>query len=312
MQETDTAATKIEVEQELLDDCLDKVSELSQPQISFTTETDNLYRIEAFDALSKDLKLLSYIHLAVRDDYIVKLRIVGISWNPCDINSSLTIEFSNMITSRSGRSDFTDIINSENNRGQKNGISIGANGQISGSGDSIDYLTNLMEALSGTGIFKKRVKDTVENPVSGVSMITDDDFTFALKTVPGMSRFVLDSAQAAAATSGTTIMSGGQIKTGFINANYIAVDKISSSNYTPDPQSIYSNAGTLIDLLNGSIEAKNFVIDSSGNATFRGTVTGSTIIGSTIKNAASNPTFEVTSGGKITSKNADGTSQTTI
>ena len=144
MQETDTAATKIDVEQELLDDCLDKVSELSQPQITFTSDLDNLYRIEKFDTLGKDLNLLRYIHLAVRDDYVVKLRVTGISWNPCDIDSSLTVEFSNMITSRSGRSDFTDIINSENNRGQKNGISIGANGQIGGSGESIDYLTNLM------------------------------------------------------------------------------------------------------------------------------------------------------------------------
>ena len=66
MQETDTAATKIDVEQELLDNCLDKVSELSQPQITFTSDLDNLYRIEKFDALSKDLNLLKYIHLAVR------------------------------------------------------------------------------------------------------------------------------------------------------------------------------------------------------------------------------------------------------
>ena len=87
---------------------------------------------------------MNYIHLGVRDDYVVKLRVVGISWNPCDIDEKLTLEFSNMITSRSGRTDFTDIINSENNRGQKNSITIGANGQISGSGDSIDYLTNLM------------------------------------------------------------------------------------------------------------------------------------------------------------------------
>lgn len=323
MQETDTAATKIDVEQELLDDCLDKVSELSQPQITFTSDLDNLYRIEKFDTLSKDLNLLKYIHLAVRQDYIVKLRVTGISWNPCDIDSSLTIEFSNMITSRSGRSDFTDIINSENNRGQKNGISIGANGQIGGSGESIDYLTNLMQALSGTGIFKKKVKNTVDNPVTGVlGMVDEQDFMFAMKTVPGMSRFVLDSAQVADLETDDTIMSGGKIKTGFINAKYIAVEKLMSATYTPDPQSVYSQAGMMIDLNAGTnhvgtITAPNFAIDEDGNAYFRGTIEASTLkgvtlIASTLKNAETNPTFEVTSGGKITSKNADGTSQTTI
>lgn len=323
MQETDTAATKIDVEQELLDNCLDKVSELSQPQITFTSDLDNLYRIEKFDALSKDLNLLKYIHLAVRQDYIVKLRVTGISWNPCDIDSSLTIEFSNMITSRSGRSDFTDIINSENNRGQKNGISIGANGQIGGSGESIDYLTNLMQALSGTGIFKKKVKNTVDNPVTGVlGMVNEQDFMFAMKTVPGMSRFVLDSAQVADLETDDTIMSGGKIKTGFINAKYIAVEKLMSATYTPDPQSVYSQAGMMIDLNAGTnhvgtITAPNFAIDEDGNAYFRGTIEASTLkgvtlIASTLKNAETNPTFEVTSGGKITSKNADGTSQTTI
>ena len=286
IQETDTAVTKIGIEQELLDDCLDKVSELSQPQITFTSELDNLYRIDAFKDLRKDLKLLNYIHLGVRDDYPVKLRVVGISWNPCDINSSLTLEFSNMITSRSGRSDFTDIISAENNRGQKNGISIGANGQIAGTGNSIDYLTNLMEALSGTGIFKKAVKNTVSNPVTGVaSNVTEDEFMYALKTVPGMSRFVLDSAQVAELDSGETIMTGGKIKTGFINAKYIAVDQISSPMYEDDPLSVYSLSGMRINLnaprtnpdtglteYVGTITAPNFAIDEDGNAYLRGTI----------------------------------------
>ena len=48
IQETDTAETVVQLEQDLLDDCIDKISELSQPQISFSSEVDNLYRIEKF------------------------------------------------------------------------------------------------------------------------------------------------------------------------------------------------------------------------------------------------------------------------
>lgn len=313
MQETDTALSRIDVEQELLDDCLDKVSELSQPQITFSSDLDNLYRIEVFKDLRKDLKLLNYIHLGIRDDYTVKLRVVGISWNPCDIDSTLTLEFSNMITSRSGRSDFTDIISAENNRGSKNGISIGANGQIGGSGQSMDYLTNLMQALSGTGIFKKVVRNTVTNPTTGVSnLVTDQEFTYAMKTVPGISRFVLDAARIADMQEGDTIISGGKVKTGFINARYIAVEQITSATYSPPVQgSVYSEVGMSINLNakdsqnrggKGTITAPNFAIDADGNAYFRGTVTGSTIIASTIQNAVNNPTFSVSSAGVITSR----------
>jgi phage minor structural protein len=58
--------------------------------------------------------------------------------------------------------------------------------------------------------------------------------------------------------------------------------------------------------LHGYVTAnKNFSIDTSGNmtaknGTFSGTVTGSTIIGATIKNAAENPTFTVSSSGTVT------------
>lgn len=58
--------------------------------------------------------------------------------------------------------------------------------------------------------------------------------------------------------------------------------------------------------LHGYVTAnKNFSIDTSGNmtaknGTFSGTVTGSTIIGTTIKNAAENPTFTVSSSGTVT------------
>jgi hypothetical protein len=39
----------------------------------------------------------------------------------------------------------------------------------------------------------------------------------------------------------------------------------------------YSTSGTLIDLTNGSIISKNFGIDTSGTATFRGSMVGGSI-----------------------------------
>ena len=72
-----------------------------------------------------DFGLLRFIHVGLRDDYSVKLRVIGYRWNPCEVTPDLQIEFSNMITSKSGRSDLVQLLDQENNRGSKNSISIG-------------------------------------------------------------------------------------------------------------------------------------------------------------------------------------------
>lgn len=56
---------------------------------------------------------------------------------------------------------------------------------------------------------------------------------FALKTVPGISRFVLDASRVASLDTDDTIISGGRVKTGFINAKYIAVKQMMSATYEP-------------------------------------------------------------------------------
>lgn len=155
----DTTITIIDREKELYDDCISKISELCEPQFTFTTDVDNLLRIKEFQEWADDFKLLRYIRLGIRDDYSVKLRITGISWNPCEITPDLTIEFSNMITSRSGRSDLTDILNSENNRGSSNSISIGTGN----SNSEKEYLTSLLQLMINNSLFKNAVGNIASN-----------------------------------------------------------------------------------------------------------------------------------------------------
>jgi len=121
----DTLTTTINHELELYNDAVNKISEVAQPQYSFTVTLDNLLRIPAFEGWVEDLRLLRFIRLGIRDDYSVKLRVVGIKYNPCEVTPDLELEFSSMITSKSGRNDFTDIINNANNRGSKNSITLG-------------------------------------------------------------------------------------------------------------------------------------------------------------------------------------------
>lgn len=73
-------------------------------------------------------------------------------------------------------------------------------------------------------------------------------------------------------TAGKTQIDAGTISTENVNALLIKTGKLKSNNYK-DPSNtspLYSQAGTLIDMENGAITSKNFSIDASGEAHFKG------------------------------------------
>ena len=155
----DTLYTTIDREKDLLDDARDKLSEVSQPQYKFSVDLDNLLRIPEFERWSDDFDLLSFIRVGIRDDYSVKLRIMGYTWNPCEIDPNLTIDFSSMITNSSGRSDLTELLNSENNRGSKNSISIG----LGNSKTDQEWVNSLLQVLTKNSIFTRAVGGIAAN-----------------------------------------------------------------------------------------------------------------------------------------------------
>ena len=154
----DTASTQIDIAKELFDDCVSKLSELAQPQISFSTAMDNLLNLEEFQAWHDDFQLLNFIHLGIRDDYSVKLRLIGYTYNPCEITNDLSVEFSNVITSQDGRSDHTCLLNKENNRGSKNSISIGKGN----SNTEKEYVTALLQLMTQNNLFRSSVCDIAD------------------------------------------------------------------------------------------------------------------------------------------------------
>lgn len=67
----------------------------------------------------------------------------------------------------------------------------------------------------------------------------------------------------------------GNYDSGLITAERMETNAIKSRNYDYS-SGLYSTAGTFLDLANGQIISKNFSIDSSGNATFKGALSGAT------------------------------------
>jgi hypothetical protein len=85
----DDTSTMIDRQLELYEDAMSKLSEVSRPQYQFTVELDNLLRIPEFADWNEDLRLMRFIRLGIRDDYSVKLRIIEIEYNPCEVDENL-------------------------------------------------------------------------------------------------------------------------------------------------------------------------------------------------------------------------------
>ena len=232
----DTSITEIDREKELYDDSVSKLSEVSQPQYHFTVQMDNLYRIEEFKHWHGELDLLKFIRLGIQDDYSVKLRVVGITWNPCEVTPDITLEFSSMITSRSGRTDLTDIINDENNRASKNSISIG----IGNSDTDKEYLTQLLQLLINNGMFQGAVSDIA----GGVVVGQVDELT--------LQRLVADYIKAAHIDVGQIVGDTAEFNELFakyIDSEYIVTQIIQGEN------------GDFIDFINGHMDIHKISTD---------------------------------------------------
>lgn len=175
----DSTLDTIKVQETLYQDAIDKISELSQPQYTFTTEMDNLLRLEEFKCWRSSFVLGNFVRLGIRDDYSVKLRLIGRTWNPCAITPDLTVEFSNMITSRSGRNDLTQILQNENERGSSGG------GVALGTGNSKDdkeYLTTLLQKMISNNLFNNAVTNITGNlqiPTATIQKLVGEYLRFA-------------------------------------------------------------------------------------------------------------------------------------
>ena len=126
---------------------------------------DNFFDLPEFQAWKNNFKLLHFMRVGIRDDYSVKLRLIGYTTNPCELDPMLTVEFSNFITSRSGRSDLTELLNMENNRGQKNSISLGTGD----SKDDIEYVQKLFYMMKKGGLLSSAIKGEASGVTTNIS-----------------------------------------------------------------------------------------------------------------------------------------------
>lgn len=165
----DDAITSYEHCEELYQDGLKRISETSQPQYQIETSLDNILSLNEYADVDSDNKqgwhnqftVGNFIRVGVRDDYAVKLRLLTITYNPCTKSSEISVTYTNMITSLTGRDDFSYLFD-DTVASQKNSISVGTGD----SKDSIEYMTNMLRRMTNSSLFGNAVNNSVQNVLS--------------------------------------------------------------------------------------------------------------------------------------------------
>lgn len=165
----DDAITSYEHCEELYQDGLKRISETSQPQYQIETSLDNLLSLNEYADVDSDNKqgwhnqftIGNFIRVGVRDDYAIKLRLLTIAYNPCTKSSEISVTYTNMITSLTGRDDFSYLFD-DTAASQKNSISVGTGD----SKDSVEYMTNMLQRMTNSSLFGNAVNNSVQNVLS--------------------------------------------------------------------------------------------------------------------------------------------------
>lgn len=131
-------------------------------------------------------------------------------------------------------------------------------------GNYYAYQTDLNEAENRLSSVEAKATQTSEKfnwlVKSGTSAT---DFTLTDRTATLIAQTI--------SLNGNVKVNGNMLVDGAVTANKIATDAIKSRNYAYSSGN-FSTAGTFLDLSNGVIRSKNFGIDASGNAYFKGDV----------------------------------------
>ena len=161
---SDDQATAIDEQQKLLDAALHDLSSSSVPQYRYKTTLDNFLTMTEYRDFARYLEPGNFIRLNVTDDYQVNLRVTSISFNPFTFDNDLSIEFSNMVKSRSKRNDFASLVDSSGSS-RKNQISGSSNS--SGANENSMSIRWILDKILSSTALNSKISNTVQKEFGG-------------------------------------------------------------------------------------------------------------------------------------------------
>lgn len=159
----DDPVTAIDEQLKLLTVAQEDLEIASQPQYIYNTNLDDFISLSKYENYSKNLNKGDFVYLGVRDDYVVKLRIMSISRNHMSNGNDLSITFSNMLRSRSKRNDFVSILNMVSGRGKE--ISYGGSNDFLENGSGLT--SGIIQKILASSEMINKLNQLIQNGIVG-------------------------------------------------------------------------------------------------------------------------------------------------
>lgn len=177
----DTTDSTIDIQLDLLHAAEDELYTYSQPQYEYSTTLDNLLAISDYAAFHEDFICGNFIRVMTDDTHQIRLRIISMDFNPLTMDNDLQIRFSNVITTKSGRTDRKDILNLSVSH-RTNAITGSSSGQSKG----IDLTQQLVAALLKSPQFQnysQKLTNAIVGSLSVYGQIRTDELKAKLAQV---------------------------------------------------------------------------------------------------------------------------------
>lgn len=252
----DTTENAVDKCKKLYDDAVEELYVESHPQYTYTDDIENIYALPDFKEYHDQLAVNDFVHLGLNDNEYVKLRVIEITYNPCDLDESMQVTFSNVTQYKAERNDYNVLLNDTFNKSSHEGARV--EGVNKSNASEFVFTADVIRQLFSHPTFNSQL--------SGSSVASSGDVS-AQKVIAELIKapegvFKKLSSQTIEAESAT-------IKDLSVNAITAAIVEsaiVKSKDYIDNEDSAFSKQGVWIDLMGkGRIKSPNFAVDNDGN-----------------------------------------------
>ena len=156
-----TPESSIKQQELLYQDALKELYIESHPQYTYTDDIENIYALPEFRVYHDQLNVNDYIHLCIDDSSqkYIKLRLIQITYNPCDLDETMTITFSNMVQYKSKTNDYDKLFNSVLSTSSYDGGSVQG---VSKNSDTSSYVisSSVIQQMFSNPLFLSKMSGT--------------------------------------------------------------------------------------------------------------------------------------------------------
>ena len=160
-----SSVEKIEKEYKLYLDAVERLYAASHPQYTWEDTLDNIYGLEEFQCLIEPLDIYNFIHAEINNNgTFEKLRVTGITYNPCIYQGDFTLTFSSVTRYKTKKNDFNDLLSSALSA-QKNALTLSAGNSKDVTSYTItpEFIKSLLGSSSFNAYMSKNNAGTVSD-----------------------------------------------------------------------------------------------------------------------------------------------------